>query len=81
MILYRSDQPQVKRNVISSTENLVYKLPHELPNDLRLRKGLPFRKTREKLYGELGTKSLSKRKRIQELFLFYNIMKGLSVAS
>ena len=31
------DSPQVKRNVISSIANLVYELPHELPNDLRLR--------------------------------------------
>ena len=28
---------QVKRNLISSTANFVYKLHHELPNDLRLR--------------------------------------------
>ena len=35
---YRSDSPQVKRNLTSSTSNLVYKLPHQLPNDLRLRK-------------------------------------------
>ena len=34
---YRSDSPQVKGNLISSLGNLVYKLPHELPNDLRLR--------------------------------------------
>ena len=32
---YRSDLPQVKRNFISSTANLVYELPQELPNDLR----------------------------------------------
>ena len=37
MFYYRSDYPQVKRNVISSISNLVYELPHELPNDLRLR--------------------------------------------
>ena len=30
---YRSDSPQVKRNFILS----IAKLPHELPNDLRLR--------------------------------------------
>ena len=35
--LQRSDSPQVKRNVISSIENLVYKLPHKFPNNLRLR--------------------------------------------
>ena len=28
---------QVKRNLISSIANLVRELPHELPNDLRLR--------------------------------------------
>ena len=33
-----SDSPQIKQNLISSIENLVYELPHELPNDLRLRK-------------------------------------------
>ena len=37
MIYYRPDEPQVKRNVTSSIANLVYKLPHELPNDLRLK--------------------------------------------
>ena len=37
MFLYRLDQPQVKRNVISSIANMVYELPHELPNNLRLR--------------------------------------------
>ena len=36
MFSYRSDWPQVKRNVISSIGNLVYELPHELPNDVRL---------------------------------------------
>ena len=35
---YRSDSPQVKGNLISSITNLLYELPHELPNDLRLRK-------------------------------------------
>ena len=35
---YRSDLPRVKGNLISSTANLVYELPHKLPNDLRLRK-------------------------------------------
>ena len=34
---YRFDSPQVKRNLISSAANLVYELPHELPNDLTLR--------------------------------------------
>ena len=33
----RSDQRQVKRNVISTMANVVYELPHQLPNDLRLR--------------------------------------------
>ena len=37
MFKYRPDSPQVKRNVISSIANMVYELPHELPNDLRLR--------------------------------------------
>ena len=37
IIYYRSDPPQVKLNLISSTANLIYKLPHELPNDLRCR--------------------------------------------
>ena len=37
MFQYRSHSPQVKQNVLSSTGNLVYKLHHELPNDLRLR--------------------------------------------
>ena len=32
---YRSDSPQVKRNLITSIANLVYELPHELPNYLR----------------------------------------------
>ena len=34
---YRSDLPQVKGNLIFSIANLVYELPHELPNDLRFR--------------------------------------------
>ena len=34
---YRSDSPQVKGNLISSMAKLVYKLPQELQNDLRLR--------------------------------------------
>ena len=35
---YRYDSPQVKRNFIYSIANVVYELPHEFPNDLRLRK-------------------------------------------
>ena len=34
---YTSDSPQVKRNLISSIANFVYKLPHELLNNLRRR--------------------------------------------
>ena len=37
MLQYRSDSPQVKQKLIFSIANLVYELPHELPNDLRLR--------------------------------------------
>ena len=37
MFFYRPDEPQVKRNVISCTKNVVYELPHELANNLRLR--------------------------------------------
>ena len=37
MFQYKLEQPQVKRNVITSKGNLVYELPHELPNGLRLR--------------------------------------------
>ena len=37
MFQYRSESPQVKRNLISTISNLVYELPHELPNDLRPR--------------------------------------------
>ena len=33
---YRSDLPQVKLNLIFSITSLVYELPHELLNDLRL---------------------------------------------
>ena len=29
--------PQVKRSAINSNKQGVYKLPHELPNDLKLR--------------------------------------------
>ena len=35
MFQYRPDEPQVKRNMISSKANLVYELPHALANDLR----------------------------------------------
>ena len=35
---YRTDSPQVKGNLISSIANLVYELPRELQNDVRLRK-------------------------------------------
>ena len=38
VLSHRSASPQVKRSSISSITNLVYQLPHELPNDLRLRK-------------------------------------------
>ena len=37
MFQYKSDLPQVKQKLVSSTKNLVYKFPHELPNNLRLR--------------------------------------------
>ena len=37
MFQYKLEWPQVKRNVITSKGNLVYELPHELPNGLRLR--------------------------------------------
>ena len=33
-----SESPQVKRYLISNITNLVQELPHEFPNDLRLRK-------------------------------------------
>ena len=36
MFWYMSNLPQVKRNVISGIANVVYELPHELPNDVRL---------------------------------------------
>ena len=36
-ISLRSKSPQVKRYLISNIRNLVQELPHELPNDLRLR--------------------------------------------
>ena len=31
--------PQVKRSAIISNKRGIYELPHELPNDLQLRKG------------------------------------------
>ena len=31
------DSPQVKQRLISSIKSIVYELPHQLPNDLRLR--------------------------------------------
>ena len=37
MFQCRSDSSQVKGNMISSIANLVYELPNDLPNDLRLR--------------------------------------------
>ena len=37
-VLIQTRLPQVKRNVMSSIANLVYELPDELPNGLRLRK-------------------------------------------
>ena len=37
MFQCKSDSPHVKQFLIVSTINLVYELPHELPNDLRLR--------------------------------------------
>ena len=36
MFQFRSDSPQVKRNMISSTAIMVYGLTQELPNNLRL---------------------------------------------
>ena len=36
LIQHRSEQPQVKRYLISSITNLIHELPHELPNDLRI---------------------------------------------
>ena len=37
VIQHRSEQSQVKRYLMSSITNLVHELPHEFPNDLRLR--------------------------------------------
>ena len=37
ILQYISDSAQVKRNLITSIAKLVYELPHELPNNLRLR--------------------------------------------
>ena len=36
-VLDRPNLPQVKRNLLSSTTNLIYDLPQELQNDLRLK--------------------------------------------
>ena len=36
-VLVWFDSPQVKWYMKSSTKNIVYELPHELPNDLRLK--------------------------------------------
>ena len=33
---YRFHSPQLKRNLISSTRNLIHKLPHVFPHDLRI---------------------------------------------
>ena len=55
MTYYRSDLRQVKRTLVSSLANLVYELPRELPNDLRLdfRKLGNFRKI-SKLDGDIA---------------------------
>ena len=38
LILYQNFfSPQVKRSVIISNKQSIYELPHELPNDLRLK--------------------------------------------
>ena len=37
--------PQVKRKAIISKQHVIYELPHELPNGLRLRKGHKTLKT------------------------------------
>ena len=34
---YRSDSPQIKRNLALSITNLLYELPPKLPNEFRLR--------------------------------------------
>ena len=49
MFQYRSDSPQAKRNLIFSIANLLYELPHELPNDLRLIGTYDFRKYQKNL--------------------------------
>ena len=36
MFYYKLDKPQVKRNVVSSTANLLHKLNREFTNDLKL---------------------------------------------
>ena len=38
--------PQVKRCAIITHKHSIYELPHELPNDLRLRKSSDLRKLR-----------------------------------
>ena len=35
---YTFYSPKVKQNLISSTRNIIYELPFELPDDLRLKK-------------------------------------------
>ena len=37
IILYSFNSPQIKRNLISIIENLIYELPQELLNNLGLR--------------------------------------------
>ena len=37
LCFYGFDSPKVKRDMISSIIDFVYGLPHELPNDLKLR--------------------------------------------
>ena len=36
IVLIQTDEPQVKRKVITDKANLVYEFSHELPNDLRV---------------------------------------------
>ena len=36
MFYERSESPQVKENLTSSITNLIYELPHEFSNDLKL---------------------------------------------
>ena len=37
LMFYQLFSPQVKRRVIISNKHGIYELPHELPNDLRLK--------------------------------------------